>query len=155
MDLGYAKRASLLTLQHFERNSVSVNALTTFLSQSCTDFSYAEALAGLHGPTAGVIQLEVALRCLEGLHRGLNQMIRVDQAAVFVNFEVSSEGSTAQLNWIIDCPSADFQLLEPLLRWEGAQSELFVEDGVGHLNMTVSVAGCESSRPLSRKEVTQ
>lgn len=155
MDLGYAKRASLLTLQHFERNSVSVNALTTFLSQSCTDFSYTGSLAGLHGPTSGVIQLEVALRCLEGLHRGLNQMIRVDQAAVFVNFEVSSEGSTAQLNWIIDCPSADFQLLEPLLYWEGAQSELFVEDSVGHLNMTVSDAGCESCRPLSRKEVTQ
>lgn len=138
MDLGYAKRAGLLTLQNFENETVSVNALTTFMSQSCTDFSYAGAVAGLHGPTTGAVQPQVALWCLEGLHRTLNQLIGAAEVAVFVNFEVAPDGKTARLNWIVDLPEQDLPLFDPLLAWSRAQVELYVEDATCHLNMIIS-----------------
>lgn len=138
MDLGYAKRAGLLTLQNFENETVSVNALTTFMSQSCTDFSYAGAVAGLHGPTTGTVQPQVALWCLEGLHRTLNQLIGAAEVAVFVNFEVAPDGKTARLNWIVDLPEQDLPLFDPLLAWSRAQVELHVEDATCHLNMIIS-----------------
>ncbi|EFU81621.1 hypothetical protein HMPREF0576_1463 [Mobiluncus holmesii ATCC 35242] len=138
MDLGYAKRAGLLTLQNFENETVSVNALTTFMSQSCTDFSYAGAVAGLHGPTTGAVQPQLALWCLEGLHRTLNQLIGAAEVAVFVNFEVAPDGKTARLNWIVDLTEQDLPLFDPLLAWSRAQVELYVEDATCHLNMIIS-----------------
>lgn len=151
MDLGYAKRAGLLTLQNFENETVSVNALTTFMSQSCTDFSYAGAVAGLHGPTTGTVQLQVALWCLEGLHRTFNQLIGASEAAVFVNFEVSPDGKSARLNWIIDLPEEDLPLLVPLLTWPRAQVEMFVEDDTCHLNMIINAVEPASAQEAAHE----
>ncbi|WP_215522722.1 histidine kinase N-terminal 7TM domain-containing protein [Varibaculum prostatecancerukia] len=135
MDLGYAKRAGLLTLSYFENGEVSVNVLTTLLSQSCTDFSYANALAGLHGPTSGSIRLEEALWDLEALHRGLGCVVSLPDLAVFINLAVSSGRQPAKMNWILDIPVSQIGLLQPLLDWPRAKIKLIIEDGVVNLQM--------------------
>lgn len=144
MDLGYAKRAGLLTLRHFEDKEISVNALTTLLSQSCTDFSYANALAGLHGPTSGVIRSDLALRCLEGLHRGLACLVSFPDIAVFINFVVSADGQSAQLNWILDISTDQVCFLEPVSSWPGAETRTNLEDDVVNLCMSFKTSGSES-----------
>ena len=135
MDLGYAKRAGLLTLSYFENGEVTVNVLTTLLSQSCTDFSYSNALAGLHGPTSGTIRLEEALWCLEALHRGLGCVVSLSDLAVFINLEVSSGSQQLKMNWIMDIPAGKIGFLQPLLDWPRGKIKLIMEDGVVNLQM--------------------
>lgn len=137
MDLGYAKRAGLLTLQRFENDTVTVNTLTTFLSHSCTDFSYGNAVAGLRGPTTGTVQPDLALRTLEGLHRGLGLVIGQKEVTVFVNFEVDEAGRNVNLNWIFDLPAGQCGQLGSLLNWTRADTEIAGEDGILHVNMTI------------------
>lgn len=152
MDLGYAKRAGLLTLRHFEDKEISVNALTTLLSQSCTDFSYVNALAGLHGPTSGMIRSDLALRCLEGLHRGLACVVSFPDIAVFINFVVSADGQAAQLNWILDISTDQVGFLEPLLNWPGAKTKMNLEDDVVNLCMTFNTSDSDSSELTATEE---
>lgn len=152
MDLGYAKRAGLLTLRHFEDKKISVNALTTLLSQSCTDFSYANALAGISGPTTGAIQSDVALRCLEGLHRGLGCVVGLSDLAVFINFRVAAAGRRAQFNWILDICADQAALLEPLLGWPGAQTKMNLDDGAVNLCMTFKTNGDKSLKLAANGE---
>ncbi len=139
MDLGYAKRSGLLTLSYFENGEVSVNVLTTLLSQSCTDFSYSNTLAGLHGPTSGTIHLEEALWCLETLHRGLGCVVSLPDLAVFINLEVSSGRQPAKMNWIFDIPVGQIGLLQPLLDWSRAKIKLIIEDGGVNLQMLLKI----------------
>ncbi|MDY5152333.1 hypothetical protein R6G85_07590 [Actinotignum urinale] len=139
MDLGYAKRAGLLTLSYFENGEVSVNVLTTLLSQSCTDFSYANALAGLHGPTSGSVRLEESLWCLEALHRGLRCVVSLPDLAVFINLEVNAGRQPANMNWILDIPVGQIGLLQPLLDWPRAKIKLVIEDGVVNLRMVLKI----------------
>ena len=84
------------------------------------------------------MQPQLALWCLEGLHRTLNQLIGAAEVAVFVNFEVAPDGKTARLNWIVDLTEQDLPLFDPLLAWSRAQVELYVEDATCHLNMIIS-----------------
>ena len=139
MDLGYAKRAGLLTLSYFENGEVTVNVLTTLLSQSCTDFSYSNALAGLHGPTSGTIRLEEALWCLEALHRGLGCVVSLSDLAVFINLEVSSGSQQLKMNWIMDIPAGKIGFLQPLLDWPRGKIKLIMEDGVVNLQMRLKI----------------
>lgn len=155
MDLGYAKRAGLLTLSYFENGEVSVNVLTTLLSQSCTDFSYANALAGLHGPTSGTIRLEEALWCLEALHRGLGCVVSLPDLAVFINLEVSSGRQPAKMNWILDIPVGQIGLLQPLLDWPQAKIKLILEDGVVNLQMRINRPAQEEHNFVTLSEVSK
>lgn len=153
MDLGYAKRAGLLTLSYFENGEVSVNVLTTLLSQSCTDFSYAHALAGLHGPTSGSLHLEEALWCLEGLHRGLGCVVSLSDLAVFINLEAGVSGQPAKMNWILDIPAVQIGLLQPLLDWPQAKIKLILEDGVVNLQMRINHPAQETDSFAALSEV--
>ena len=155
MDLGYAKRAGLLTLSYFENGEVSVNVLTTLLSQSCTDFSYANSLAGLHGPTSGTIRLEEALWCLEALHRGLGCVVSLPDLAVFINLEVSSGRQPAKMNWILDIPVGQIGLLQPLLDWPQAKIKLILEDGVVNLQMRINRPAQEEHIFVTLSEVSK
>ncbi|WP_307737188.1 hypothetical protein [uncultured Varibaculum sp.] len=143
LDLGYAKRAGMLTLSQFQSEELAVNVLTTLLSQSCTDFSYANTLAGLSGPTTGTIRSEVALHCLEGLHRILDCLLSLSEVAIFINLAVSNQGYQAHMNCIFDIPTAQLQVLQPLLSWSGAKSKLIIEDG--QVNLQMSFLATDSS----------
>ncbi|MDU1224807.1 histidine kinase N-terminal 7TM domain-containing protein [Varibaculum cambriense] len=155
MDLGYAKRAGLLTLSYFENGEVSVNVLTTLLSQSCTDFSYANSLAGLHGPTSGSLHLEEALWCLEGLHRGLGCVVSLSDLAVFINLEAGAIGQPVKMNWILDIPAGQIGLLQPLLDWPQAKVKLILEDGVVNLQMRINRPAQESNSFVTLSEVSK
>lgn len=155
MDLGYAKRAGLLTLSYFENGEVSVNVLTTLLSQSCTDFSYANSLAGLHGPTSGSLHLEEALWCLEGLHRGLGCVVSLSDLAVFINLEAGASGQPVKMNWILDIPAGQIGLLQPLLDWPQAKVKLILEDGVVNLQMRINRPAQESNSFVTLSEVSK
>lgn len=155
MDLGYAKRAGLLTLSYFENGEVSVNVLTTLLSQSCTDFSYANALAGLHGPTSGNLRLKEALWCLEGLHRGLGCVVSLSDLAVFINLEAGASGQPAKMNWILDIPAGQIGLLQPLLDWPQAKIKLIMEEGVVNLQMRINHPDEEVNSFTTLSEVTK
>lgn len=155
MDLGYAKRAGLLTLSYFENGEVSVNVLTTLLSQSCTDFSYANALAGLHGPTSGSLSLEEALWCLEGLHRGLGCVVSLSDLAVFINLEAGTSGQPVKMNWILDIPAGQIGLLQPLLDWSQAKIKLILEDGVVNLQMRINHPAHEEHSFATLSEVSK
>lgn len=155
MDLGYAKRAGLLTLSYFENGEVSVNVLTTLLSQSCTDFSYANSLAGLHGPTSGTIRLEEALWCLEALHRGLGCVVSLSDLAVFINLEAGASGQPAKMNWILDIPAGQIGLLQPLLDWPQAKVKLILEDGVVNLQMRINRPAQETNSFVTLSEVSK
>ncbi|WP_083378433.1 histidine kinase N-terminal 7TM domain-containing protein [Varibaculum massiliense] len=155
MDLGYAKRAGLLTLSYFENGEVSVNVLTTLLSQSCTDFSYANALAGLHGPTSGSLRLEEALWCLEGLHRGLGCVVSLSDLAAFINLEVGMGGQPVKMNWILDIPAGQIGLLQPLLDWPQAKIKLILEDGVVNLQMRITHPAHEEHSFATLSEVSK
>ena len=155
MDLGYAKRAGLLTLSYFENGEVSVNVLTTLLSQSCTDFSYAHALAGLHGPTSGSLRLEEALWCLEGLHRGLGCVVSLSDLAVFINLEAGVSGQPAKMNWILDIPAGQIGLLQPLLDWPQAKIKLILEEGVVNLQMRINRPAQETNSFVTHSEVSK
>lgn len=155
MDLGYAKRTGLLTLSYFENGEVSVNVLTTLLSQSCTDFSYANALAGLHGPTSGSLPLEEALWCLEGLHRGLGCVVSLSDLAVFINLEAGASGQPVKMNWILDIPAGQIGLLQPLLDWPQAKVKLILEEGVVNLQMRINRPAQETNSFVTHSEVSK
>lgn len=138
LDLGYAKRAGLLVLQRMESNRISVNALTTFLSQSCTDFSSGDAVAGLQGRTTGDILPYTALKTLEGLHRGLSALLKLGEVAAFVSFDVSEDGLSSRLVWLLDIENEDLGVLAQVLSWDGAHSTLEVSDETTRLTMDIS-----------------
>lgn len=122
LDLGYAKRVGLLVLSNLEDDEVTLNTLSTFLSQSCTDFSTQGVLVGLHGPTAGRIDLETAIGTLNALHRVLACLMGLSELVCFVSF-TSESAQNAQLTFIFEENPQLGAALETIRQWREATFE--------------------------------
>lgn len=141
LHLGYAKRASLLVLQSTEKQTVSLNLLTTFLSQACTDFSSRDVHVGLKGPIEGYISQGLALSVLEATYRTFKSALDLRPAVGFLRFDLDSQASRATLSWAWDVQLAAFPQLATILDWPQADSSLERVEDAFHLTTVLCQKG--------------
>ncbi|MST48674.1 hypothetical protein [Mobiluncus porci] len=137
LNLGYAKRAGLLVTQSTELETVSLNLLTTFLSQSCTDFSSRNVSVAIQGPISGFISQDLALSVLEALHRTLNSVLDLQTAVGLVRLEIANHGTQGVLSWVWEVEPSAFSKLAQILTWDEARSSLERADESFHLTTCI------------------